>query len=194
MRLIITRHGETIHNIHGIVQGHIHGKLTEKGKEQARKLAVRLKKEKIDYIYSSDLQRARETTKEISKLHKEAKIIYDKRIRERDYKIYAGLHKDEVNWNEADNEHEPEKIEPLKDLRKRLNEFHHEILEKHIDDTVLIVSHGTAARLFIGLILGKTIQESLKEKLKNTSLNIIEIDEDKNHEVHVMNCVDHLAD
>ena len=45
MKLIITRHGETIENTEGIIQGHLHGTLSKLGKEQARKVAERLKKE-----------------------------------------------------------------------------------------------------------------------------------------------------
>ena len=40
MRLILTRHGETEENATGIRQGHLPGKLSEKGIEQAKKLAL----------------------------------------------------------------------------------------------------------------------------------------------------------
>ena len=67
MKLIIARHGETEENKKGILQGHLPGKLTELGIEQSKKLALRLKNEKIDAIYSSDLARASNTAKEIIK-------------------------------------------------------------------------------------------------------------------------------
>lgn len=50
MRLIILRHGETEQNKAGIIQGQIRGQLTEPGKQQAKLLAERLKKERIDKI------------------------------------------------------------------------------------------------------------------------------------------------
>jgi len=56
-RLIFVRHGETEENKAKIVQGQKHGKLSEEGLEQAKKVAERLKDEKIDFIYSSDLDR-----------------------------------------------------------------------------------------------------------------------------------------
>ena len=46
MRLLITRHGETIENKAGILQGHTEGTLSGLGIEQAEKLASRLKNEK----------------------------------------------------------------------------------------------------------------------------------------------------
>ena len=66
MKLIITRHGETEENKAGIIQGHLPGHLSEAGIEQAKKVAFRLKDEKINFIYSSDLDRAADTAKEIA--------------------------------------------------------------------------------------------------------------------------------
>jgi len=43
MKLILTRHGETIENQKGIMQGHLPGHLSKQGVEQAKKLALRLK-------------------------------------------------------------------------------------------------------------------------------------------------------
>ena len=63
MRLLITRHGETEENVNGVIQGHLPGKLSKLGLEQIKKIANRLKDEKIDYIYSSDLDRSSETAK-----------------------------------------------------------------------------------------------------------------------------------
>ena len=39
MKLILTRHGETEENIKGIVQGHMPGRLSATGKDQAKRLA-----------------------------------------------------------------------------------------------------------------------------------------------------------
>ena len=49
MKLILTRHGETELNLKGIMQGHLPGKLTKNGINQAEKLALRLKNEKIAF-------------------------------------------------------------------------------------------------------------------------------------------------
>jgi len=59
MRLILVRHGETEENVAKITQGHMPSKLTKQGIEQAKKLALRLKDEKIDKIFVSDLKRCR---------------------------------------------------------------------------------------------------------------------------------------
>ena len=69
MKLIITRHGQTKENKAKILQGQIEGELSELGKEQAKKVAERLKNEQIDYIFSSPLARAKNTAEEIIKFH-----------------------------------------------------------------------------------------------------------------------------
>ncbi len=82
MKLILTRHGETIENKEGSLQGHLPGRLSETGKEQARKLALRLKDEKIDAIYSSDLVRTVDTAREIAKHHNSIPLHFVPKLRE----------------------------------------------------------------------------------------------------------------
>ena len=59
MEIWITRHGQTYGNVADILQGHNGNKLTELGEEQAAKAGLRLAEEKFDYVYSSDLFRAK---------------------------------------------------------------------------------------------------------------------------------------
>lgn len=66
-RIILTRHGQTLWNIEGRVQGSLDSPLTEKGILQARSLALRLKDEGINHIYTSDSLRAINTAEEIRK-------------------------------------------------------------------------------------------------------------------------------
>lgn len=84
MKLIITRHGETEENRAGILQGHLPGTLTDKGITQAKKLAQRLKDEKIDHIYSSDLARAADTAELIAEYHPNTPLDMIEELRERD--------------------------------------------------------------------------------------------------------------
>ncbi len=57
----LIRHGETLENLAGILQGQGVGRLSENGLRQARCAALRLADEHFDRIYSSDLPRAMET-------------------------------------------------------------------------------------------------------------------------------------
>lgn len=67
MLIYIVRHGETIWNVSGKTQGVQDVPLSDNGREQAKKLAERLKFECIEKIYCSDLQRAYETAHIIGK-------------------------------------------------------------------------------------------------------------------------------
>ena len=59
--LILVRHGQSIGNATRVYLGHTNLGLTERGKMQAQLTAERLRDEKIDAIYSSDLKRAHDT-------------------------------------------------------------------------------------------------------------------------------------
>ena len=67
MRILIIRHGDP---------DYAHDTLTEKGRREATLLAQRLSKEKIDYIYSSPLGRAKDTCMYTAKaLGKEKDVV-----------------------------------------------------------------------------------------------------------------------
>lgn len=59
--LLFIRHGETDWNRQQRFQGHADVPLNEAGQAQARRLAARLAVERHDALFSSDLQRARQT-------------------------------------------------------------------------------------------------------------------------------------
>ena len=60
-QLYIARHGETVWNREGRIQGHTDVGLSGRGLEQARLLAERLKPVRFDAAYASDLSRASDT-------------------------------------------------------------------------------------------------------------------------------------
>ncbi len=66
MKLILVRHGETEENKNLIlIGGECQGTLSEKGKQQAKEMALKLKDVRIDVICSSDLARVVDTASEI---------------------------------------------------------------------------------------------------------------------------------
>ena len=68
LKIYLARYGQDADNISGVLNGRRNESLTEKGIEQARETADKIKKVKIsfDVVYSSPLQRAFETAKIIS--------------------------------------------------------------------------------------------------------------------------------
>src|SRR5437660_162408 len=61
LRLILVRHGVTEWNQAGRYQGHQDVPLSHMGREQARRVAERLRAEPITAAYASDMRRAQET-------------------------------------------------------------------------------------------------------------------------------------
>jgi len=195
MKLIITRHGETEENKAGIVQGHLPGHLSETGIEQAKKVALRLKDEKIDFIYSSDLDRAANTAKEIAKFHSDVPIKFVKDLREKFLGEWQGKSKKELGFDKTKSVAAilPKDGETSEELFNRASNFLHKILSQHHNDTILFTGHNGINKAMIAVIIGKG-PEDIKsiENQRNTSINIFEIDEDKNHNILCFNCKKHL--
>ena len=84
MKLYIIRHGETNENQAIKLMGRTPGKLSENGKEQAKKTGIALAEKGVGLIYSSPLSRCVDTA-EIINEHLNKKIVQD--LKRGDFKI-----------------------------------------------------------------------------------------------------------
>ena len=196
MKLIITRHGETEENKQGILQGHLPGKLSAEGKIQAKKVALRLKDEKIDFIFSSDLRRAADTAQEIAKFHPAVTIEYTRELRERNMGEFEGKKKSELGWSAKEFKAiilQPQKGETMEQVYDRAKSLIQKVYSDHPNDTVLFVGHNGINKSLIAAITDKK-HDQIKtiETQHNTSINEFEIAEDGKHEIRVLNCIKHL--
>jgi len=196
MKLIITRHGETEENKNRIIQGHLDGSLSELGIEQAKKLAQRLKEEKIDKIFSSNLARASNTAKEISRFHEDTPLELVGELRERYLGILEGEKvpvelRPKILW---DSEFAKKvQAETPEELFERAKTFLHKILDGNKGKTVLFVAHNGINQALITYLLGKSPQEMRDlESLKNTSVSVFNFDEEGNPIQELFNCTKHL--
>lgn len=197
MKLIVVRHGETRANKKNICQGHRGYMLNLRGWRQAKKLAKRLKDEKIDVIYSSDLKRAVSTTKQIIKYHKKVPLHYVADLRERTFGEFEGKKWDHIakEWERRkmiDPRHVPKGGETRRDVQRRIGKLFNKMEREHMGDTVLWVTHGGGIHKVLEIIEERTGRRPGVKKLKNASVTILEIDEDKRHHIRCINCVKHL--
>ena len=180
MKLIIVRHGETIENTKHIMMGHRHGTLTKKGREQAKAVAQKLRNQRIDAIFSSDLGRARNTVKQIAKYHN-APVVYTKALREQHYGIFQGrplselLEAQESGAARRGAAFRLPGGESRLDMTRRVGRFVKELEGKYEDKTVLILGHGGTVWSLISIYKHVPFSEVVRMKPKNTGVLILEL-------------------
>ncbi|MCD8298108.1 MAG: histidine phosphatase family protein [Prevotella sp.] len=153
MILLLTRHSETLGNVNHIMQGQTHGELTEKGIQQAKETALKLKDAQIDIFLSSDLKRAIDTCNIIAAPHS-GMVITTTLLRERDWGGFTGRYIPElkdVPW--------PDNIESLDSLLNRAARFIRYVKENYPNKTVLAVGHGIINKAIQAVLLNKTISD-----------------------------------
>lgn len=182
------RHGITDWNVEGRIQGQSNIPLNEEGRNQAQALAQRMTKEQWDVIYSSDLSRAAATA-DIVNERIGAKIIYDERLREVGFGLMEGTTSEEriKRWG-TDWDTKNLGKEQNEGVLNRANQIIRDILLKHPNKRVMIVSHGA----FIGQTLKHLIpQVDTDARILNSSMTILKLNgEIWDCELH--NCVKHL--
>lgn len=171
-KYFLLRHGEAVINKKDILSSWPEknpSPLTKRGKKQIEILAKKLKKKKIDLIFSSDLLRSRQTA-EIIDEELGLKTRYDKRLRENNFGIFNGKTAAEFREFFVDPAKRfwlsPPKGENYTEIRKRMWNFLKEIDKKYKNKIILIISHGDPIWLLIGKIKGLTNKELLEEKYK----------------------------
>ena len=142
-------------------------KLTAAAEKKLKKLAKKIKKEKIDLIYSSDILRTRQTAGIMAKELGGLKISFDKRLRDVTHGVYAGKTKEEFYRTFPSPPKrfvaKPKGGENWNDVRKRAKSFLKDIEKKYKNKKILIVSHGDVLWLLEGIIKHMTNQELLNE-------------------------------
>lgn len=185
----LIRHGSTAWNKEARVQGHTDNPLDAEGLKQAALLAERLSGEQWDYIYSSDLLRARQTAEIIAKrLGLEIAGLVPG-IRE----MYAGLiegttEQERVERWGADWKRLDLGLENPEASEIRGSRAIEEIAEKHPGSHILIVSHGAILRSSLRRLVPELDGTVL---LSNTSITRI-IKSGNSWQCDLYNCAQHL--
>jgi broad specificity phosphatase PhoE len=158
--ILIARHGQSDWNQEKRWQGHADRPLTERGREQAQALADRLAHIELAAVYSSDLQRARDTAAVVAE-SQGLELRQRPELREVDVGSWSGLTRAEAEerfpegftrWRDGyPGWKDGETYEAMTDRVLRAVD---EIATEHEGDRVLVVSHGGPIRAIHAAALG----------------------------------------
>jgi broad specificity phosphatase PhoE len=166
--VLLARHGETLWNVERRFQGFQDSPLTDRGREQARRLADRLAREPIAAVYSSDLGRTIHTAEPVAAAHG-LEVRPHPGLREIDTGIWTGRARDDVRAN-------PEWEPMLRTYRRRPWEHRmpggetvgevqargvaavREVAAAYRGRTVAVVSHHVVVEVIVTHALGLPIE------------------------------------
>jgi broad specificity phosphatase PhoE len=161
--ILLARHGESDWNRAKRWQGWADRPLTDLGREQARELATRLAETKLDAVYSSDLERARETA-EIVAGSKGLPVRTTADLREVDVGSWSGLTRADAEgrfpqlyarWLEGGEGWDDG--ETYDEMSERVVRAIRRIAAEHEEQRVLVVTHGGAIRGVHAAALGTDV-------------------------------------
>ncbi|MBP0012637.1 MAG: histidine phosphatase family protein [Roseofilum sp. SBFL] len=171
-RVILVRHGQSTYNAQQRIQGRLdHSVLTEQGKADAKLVATALQDLPLDAIYSSPLQRARQTAEEIvAHLGSSLTIESPETLLEVDLPLWQGMLRKEVQTQFAQEyqvwKQQPEAFKmvistpegskehyPVLAMHEQAKRFWQDLLAKHQGQTVLVVAHNGINRCLLSTAL-----------------------------------------
>lgn len=181
--LLLVRHGETEMGRERRCCGHSDVPLTPEGVMQAQRLKERLESEKIDLVYSSDLQRCVTTARTIAAPHGLEVVSYPQ-LREIDFGGFEGLNFAEISrlypeearqWiQQPTTAMRLPRGESFQELAARVGQFCQHLREHAPDTRILVVGHSGPLRLILCLALGLGLETWWHLHLQNASLSVVE--------------------
>ncbi|MEA5565096.1 histidine phosphatase family protein [Anabaena sp. UHCC 0399] len=176
-RVIIVRHGQSTYNTERRIQGRTDvSRLTEKGRSDAGKVGKALSNIAFNAIYSSPLQRAKQTADIIygelaSNSGKSSVVQTSDQLMEIDLPLWAEMLSSDVQqkfpedyriWHEHPDEFQmlvndtggTREHFPVLAVYEQARQFWQEILPHHQGETILIVGHNGINRALISTALG----------------------------------------
>ena len=185
MDILLIRHGESTWNAEGIIQGWGDPPLSETGRSQARLLGLRLsQRERIDALYSSTMQRARETAEIIGEITG-TPPHFDYRLRECGIGVLTGVAVKDVEklfpeiwrgWQENPLITPIPGAEDNESFRQRVVEIMESIISNHEDNAqIAVVSHGGTFGTYLGHLIRLDIRKRVPFRFANASLSMIQL-------------------
>lgn len=204
----LIRHGRTVWNEQGLLQGLGNSNLTESGVKGAKLTGIALKNVPFVAAYSSCLQRTIETAQHILG-ERSVPLFQHQGLNEQYFGTWEGLPVEDLRQLEefkqlrnasAHYKAQSNGGETFEQLADRAMRAMQDIIKVHDQGNILIISHGHTLRLLLSLFNGISWQEHRDEgksqSLLNTAINIVRYQQPNDSEgkffVDVLNDVRHL--
>lgn len=181
IRITFARHGQSMSNAIGRWQGQSDVPLSDQGRDEALRLARRLRKAQFDLVVASDLRRAADTARTLNR-----PIELDEQLREIDVGAWEGLSRDEVQRRYGDDLAAVARGEDIalgggeswREVQGRAERAVARLLGRLSDgDHALVVGHGGWIRaLFAGAIVAADHSKRPLASIVNTALCTLEFD------------------
>ena len=180
-QIIFLRHGQAKNNTERILSGRTPGvPLTDKGITQAQQTAELLEHMNISAIYSSPIQRAKHTAEIVGK-HNSIDVTIDDRLIELDMGKFTNVPYDEIfsshgnvfmKFYDGELEIAHNGVETFADVKKRVASIVEEVIEKHPDENVVLVTHMDPIKAMLSTIVDLSPTNLFELIIANASLNL----------------------
>lgn len=150
--MVLVRHGQTAYNATGRMQGQLDTSLSDVGRQQVRDTAAACQGWDVSAVYSSDLERAKETA-DILAARWGVPVETDPRLRETDLGRWQGASHQEIDRDypgqRAYWRHDPQWAPPQGESRVQVAERASALVDELMHsprfndgDTIVLVAHG----------------------------------------------------
>ena len=179
--IILIRHGETEWNLSGRWQGHADSALSPRGIVQAEALAKRMGNEVVDFVYTSDLERAQHTARLAGSIAK-WRFSLMPQLRERDLGVLEGLTTDEMldqqpevyrSFLEDGPDYQPPGGESFSEFSDRCFTAIEQLADMHPGKKIVAFTHGGVLGVIFRKVLNIGLLAGRNFLLLNCSINRI---------------------
>lgn len=177
MKIYVARHGETAYNAEEKVCGATDIPLTERGMGQAESLAEQVAQYPgIQLMVVSPLLRAQQTAGAVLRRCPMEKRT-DSRLREQDYGYFEGRGRMEPEFRAARREFAKPfpQGESLFQMAQRIYNFLDELIAEMPAEEILLVAHGSVARVIRSYFIPLSNEEYMEFYQKNCALEMYEV-------------------
>ncbi len=181
----LVRHAQSAGNLEKIFQGRLNFGLSDMGKEQLPALAARFAGIPIHAVYSSPLERARQTAQAICDAC-QAPLFVDERLIEIDGGAFQGKRYEEIaaqfprqyqDWVHHAGVFEAPDGEKMQQVYQRMQTALCDLVKKQEGKTIVLVSHGCAICNLMCFVHGQGVEQvCLSGCSQNTAISRVDFD------------------